>query len=126
MTRRLLALAFTAFVALTLWAQEAQKREMRTVWIATVSNIDWPQTRGTGTATINKQKKQLTDLLDGFVKANMNSVCLQVRPMADALYKSSYEPWSSYLTGTRGQDPGWDPLAFDVADWATASCSTLR
>ena len=114
MTRRLLALAFTAFVALTLWAQEAQKREMRTVWIATVSNIDWPQTRGTGTATINKQKKQLTDLLDGFVKANMNSVCLQVRPMADALYKSSYEPWSSYLTGTRGQDPGWDPLAFAV------------
>lgn len=116
MTRRLLALAFTAFVALTLWAQEAQKREMRTVWIATVSNIDWPQTRGTGTATINKQKKQLTDLLDGFVKANMNSVCLQVRPMADALYKSSYEPWSSYLTGTRGKDPGWDPLAFAVEE----------
>lgn len=116
MTKRLLALAFTAFVALTLWAQEAQKREMRTVWIATVSNIDWPQTRGTGTATINKQKKQLTDLLDGFVKANMNSVCLQVRPMADALYKSSYEPWSSYLTGTRGQDPGWDPLAFAVEE----------
>ena len=116
MTRRLLALAFTAFVALTLWAQEAQKREMRTVWIATVSNIDWPQTRGSGTATINKQKKQLTDLLDGFVKANMNSVCLQVRPMADALYKSSYEPWSSYLTGTRGQDPGWDPLAFAVEE----------
>lgn len=116
MTRRLLALAFTAFVALTLWAQEAQKREMRTVWIATVSNIDWPQTRGTGTATINKQKKQLIDLLDGFVKANMNSVCLQVRPMADALYKSSYEPWSSYLTGTRGQDPGWDPLAFAVEE----------
>lgn len=116
MTRRLLALAFTAFVALTLWAQEAQKREMRTVWIATVSNIDWPQTRGTGTATINKQRKQLIDLLDGFVKANMNSVCLQVRPMADALYKSSYEPWSSYLTGTRGQDPGWDPLAFAVEE----------
>lgn len=116
MTRRLLALAFTAFVALTLWAQEAQKREMRTVWIATVSNIDWPQTRGTGTATINKQKKQLTDMLDGFVKANMNSVCLQVRPMADALYKSSYEPWSSYLTGTRGKDPGWDPLAFAVEE----------
>lgn len=55
-------------------------------------------------------------MLDGFVKANMNSVCLQVRPMADALYKSSYEPWSSYLTGTRGKDPGWDPLAFAVEE----------
>ena len=116
MIKKLLALAVMAIVALPLWAQEAQKREMRTAWIATVSNIDWPQTRGTSTSTINQQKKQLTDMLDGFVKANMNSVCLQVRPMADALYKSSYEPWSSYLTGTRGQDPGWDPLAFAVEE----------
>lgn len=116
MIKKLLALAVMAIVAMPLWAQEAQKREMRTAWIATVSNIDWPQTRGTSTSTINQQKKQLTDMLDGFVKANMNSVCLQVRPMADALYKSSYEPWSSYLSGTRGQDPGWDPLAFAVEE----------
>ena len=92
--------------------EEALKREMRTVWVATVSNIDWPQTRGSS-ATI---KKQLTDLLDGFVKANMNAICLQVRPMADALYRSSYEPWSSYLTGTRGKDPGWDPMEFAVEE----------
>ncbi|MBQ3961010.1 MAG: family 10 glycosylhydrolase, partial [Muribaculaceae bacterium] len=97
-------------------ADEAQKREMRTVWVATVSNIDWPQTRGTSATTIAKQKKQLTDLLDGFVKANMNGICLQVRPMADALYQSSYEPWSSYVSGTRGVNPGWDPLAFAVEE----------
>lgn len=36
--------------------------------------------------------------------------------MSDAFYKSSYEPWSSYLTGTRGKDPGWDPLAFVVEE----------
>ena len=70
-------------------AQEQQKREMRTVWVATVSNIDWPQTRGTSPSIIAAQKKQLTDLLDGFVKANMNGICLQVRPMADAFYPSS-------------------------------------
>ena len=46
---------------LTLAQNEAQKREMRTVWIATVSNIDWPQTRGTSASVIAKQKKQLTD-----------------------------------------------------------------
>ena len=40
----------------------------------------------------------------------------QVRTMSDAFYKSSYEPWSSYLTGTRGKDPGWDPLAFVVEE----------
>lgn len=97
-------------------AQEALKREMRTVWIATVSNIDWPRTRGVGESTKQAQQKQLTDLLDGFVKANMNAICLQVRPMADALYRSSYEPWSSYVSGTRGVDPGWDPLEFAVEE----------
>ncbi len=97
-------------------AQEEQKREMRTVWVATVSNIDWPQTRGSSASVIARQKQQLIDLLDGFVKANMNAICLQVRPMADALYRSSYEPWSSYLTGTRGKDPGWDPMEFAVEE----------
>lgn len=114
--KRILISLLVLVLAISASAQETLKREMRTVWIATVSNIDWPQTRGTGTSTINKQKKQLTDLLDGFAATNMNGVCLQVRPMADALYKSSYEPWSSYLTGTRGQDPGWDPLAFAVEE----------
>lgn len=115
MSHRFLSLLLVAAMALpSLAQQETLKREMRTVWIATVANIDWPQTRGTGATVIAKQKKQLTDMLDGFVATNMNSVCLQVRPMADALYKSSYEPWSAYLTGTRGQDPGWDPLAFAV------------
>ncbi|MBR1803339.1 MAG: family 10 glycosylhydrolase [Muribaculaceae bacterium] len=116
-------LLFFTMVALTallcmphIQAQEAQKREMRTVWVATVSNIDWPQTRGSSTSVVNQQKKQLTDLLDGFVKANMNAICLQVRPMADALYRSSYEPWSSFLTGTRGKDPGWDPMEFAVQE----------
>ena len=114
--KKLILTLVALVLAMNLSAQETLKREMRTVWIATVSNIDWPQTRGTGTSTINKQKKQLTDMLDGFAATNMNGVCLQVRPMADALYKSSYEPWSSYITGTRGQDPGWDPLAFAVEE----------
>ena len=46
----------------------------------------------------------------------MNAVCIQVRSMCDAMYQSSYEPWSSYLTGTRGTNPGWDPLAFAVEE----------
>lgn len=94
MLRNLLLAALALLPVVSAWAEEAQKREMRTVWIATVSNIDWPQTKGSSASVIATQKKQLTDMLDGFVKANMNSVCLQVRPMADALYKSSYEPWS--------------------------------
>ena len=113
----LIVITLMALVAApSMQAQEHQKREMRTVWVATVSNIDWPQTRGSSATVIAQQKKQLTDMLDGFVMANMNGICLQVRPMADAFYPSSYEPWSSYLTGTRGKNPGWDPMAFAVEE----------
>ncbi|MBR6432599.1 MAG: family 10 glycosylhydrolase, partial [Muribaculaceae bacterium] len=97
-------------------AQEQQKREMRAAWLATVSNIDWPSERGTGAAVIARQKQSLIDYLDGFANTNMNAVCIQVRSMCDAMYQSSYEPWSSYLTGSRGTNPGWDPLAFAVEE----------
>ena len=106
----MLALVFPALKA------EEQKREMRAAWLATVSNIDWPSERGTSAAVIARQKQSLIDYLDGFANTNMNAVCIQVRSMCDAMYQSSYEPWSSYLTGTRGANPGWDPLAFAVEE----------
>lgn len=40
----------------------------------------------------------------------------QIRPSADAFYQSSYEPWSIYLTGEQGLNPGWDPLAFAIQE----------
>lgn len=93
-----------------------QKREMRSAWIATVFNIDWPETKGTDAATVAAQKAQLCAYLDAAKKANLNTVYLQVRSMADAMYESSYEPWSSYLTGSRGTKPGWDPLEYAVQE----------
>ena len=91
-----------------------QKREMRSAWLTTVYNIDWPETTGTGAAQVTAQKKQLCEYLDAAKNANLNTVYFQVRSMADAMYRSSYEPWSSYLTGARGTDPGWDPLQYAV------------
>ncbi len=41
---------------------------------------------------------------------------VQVRPKADALYKSAINPWSDVLTGTQGQEPGYDPLAFMIEE----------
>lgn len=41
---------------------------------------------------------------------------MQVRSLCDAMYQSSYEPWSAALTGTRGKDPGYDPLAFAIEE----------
>ena len=91
-------------------ADEALKREMRAAWIATVYRIDWPTSVNNPTA----QKNELNAYLDRFQAQNINAVFLQVRTMCDAFYQSSYEPWSSYLTGTRGKNPGYDPLEYAV------------
>ena len=91
----------------------ALRREFRGVWVASVSNIDWPSKPGLPTAD---QKAELLALLDRAQAAHLNAVILQVRPAADALYKSSIEPWSEYLTGRQGRapKPAWDPLAYAV------------
>ena len=92
------------------------KREVRGAWVATVYCIDWPTTMGTGTTIRNEQRSEIRNYLTLLQSANLNAVYFQVRPMADALYQSSYEPWSSYITGTRGKNPGWDPLQYVVEE----------
>jgi len=88
-------------------------RRTRAMWITTVNNGDWPDRRGLPAA---KQQAQYRHLLDVAKKLNLNTVYVQVRPAADAFYRSPYEPWSQYLTGHQGGDPGYDPLAFLVAE----------
>ena len=92
------------------WAYDTPKREFRSAWIATVWCLDWPS-QGAGA---NKQMQQMDRLLDSLQVNNFNAVNFQVRSMCDAMYQSSLEPWSSYLTGTRGADPGFDPLQYVV------------
>ena len=88
------------------------KRELRSAWVSTVWGIDWPK-QG---APAERQKAELVRMLDSLKNNNFNAINLQVRSMSDAFYQSSYEPWSSYLTGTRGKHPGYDPLAFAVSE----------
>ncbi|MDU5143706.1 MAG: family 10 glycosylhydrolase [Paenibacillus dendritiformis] len=85
------------------------KAEMRAAWIATVENIDWP---AKGTTGAEEQKQQYRKLLDELQAAGMNAVIMQIKPTADAFYPSEYGPWSEWLTGVQGKDPGYDPLAF--------------
>ena len=61
-----------------------------------------------------RHQADLRALLDMAVTTRLNVVILQVRPSADALYASTLEPWSEYLTGRMGQapNPPWDPLQF--------------
>ncbi len=88
-------------------------REFRAVWVASVRNIDWPSVPGLST---KEQKDELIEILDRAAALRLNAVILQVRPAADALYASPYEPWSEYLTGQMGKapDPYYDPLEFAV------------
>ncbi len=88
-------------------------REMRAVWVATVNNLDWPTRPGLPVA---EQQRELLAIMDRAAALKMNAIVLQVRPEADALYASRYEPWSRYLTGTQGKSPGWDPLKFAVVE----------
>lgn len=92
---------------------EHPKRQLRGVWIATVKNIDWPSRTGLSVA---QQQAEYVRLLNSAVKRRFNAVFVQVRPASDALYRSALEPWSQYLTGTAGKDPGWDPLTFLVTE----------
>ncbi|WP_229735807.1 family 10 glycosylhydrolase [Kroppenstedtia guangzhouensis] len=85
------------------------KRQLRAAWVATVGNRDWPSSPG---LSVTQQQEEWKRLLDQMKSMNLNAVILQVRPMADAFYPSSCNPWSKYLTGTQGKDPGYDPLAF--------------
>ncbi|MDR1090676.1 MAG: family 10 glycosylhydrolase [Prevotella sp.] len=84
------------------------RKELRGVWIATVSGIDWPQ----NDYTVAGQKRMYTDYLDKFADANINAVFVQIRPTADAFYNSAYESWSRSITGVAGKDPGYDVLQF--------------
>ena len=99
-----------AFSALNGFAYNVAKSEFRSAWVATVWALDWPTTG----ASAETQMAELDRMLDSLANNNFNAVNFQVRSMCDAMYKSSYEPWSSYLTGTRGKDPGFDPLGYVV------------
>ena len=102
-------LALGLCMALTLHAQP--KREFRASWLTTVWAIDWPNPHSQASAAGQQQQQNyMISLLKLHEKANLNAMFFQVRGFCDAMYKSKYEPWSQYLTGTRGGEPTYDPL----------------
>lgn len=99
--------------ALALSAQP--KREFRAVWLATVTNIDWPSTKS---LTASAQKAEAIAILDKHKQSNINAILLQVRPSCDAFYQNGLEPLSEYLVGTQGGNLSsyYDPLQFWVEE----------
>ncbi|SNS18504.1 Uncharacterized lipoprotein YddW, UPF0748 family [Anaerovirgula multivorans] len=93
--------------------EEVKQGEFRATWISTVYNLDWPSKKG---LTKEQQQEEFTTLLDQLQEAGLNAVIVQVKPTADSFYPSKYGPWSEYLTGVQGENPGYDPLAFMIEE----------
>jgi uncharacterized lipoprotein YddW (UPF0748 family) len=84
-------------------------REFRAAWITSVWNQDWPSRTGLSAA---QQQAEAIRILDRAQQLKLNALLFQVRPMGDALWASPREPWSQFLMGNVGADPGYDPLQF--------------
>ena len=98
-------------------AQPAQDG-MRGVWVSSVANIDYPSQQG---LSADQLKSEADTILNNIAAMGLNTVFLQVRPSADALYPSALFPWSRYVSGTTGQAPDGD---FDVlAYWVEGAHS---
>lgn len=105
----------TVGMSSNVWAAAASEKvpeKMEAVWMATVFNIDFPTTKNDAAA----QKAEYIEKIDKLKALGINTVVIQVRPKADALYKSAINPWSDVLTGVQGKDPGYDPLAFMIEE----------
>lgn len=87
------------------------KREFRAAWIQTVNG----QFKGVPT---EKVQRILIEQLNSLQGAGINAIIFQVRPEADALYRSRLEPWSRFLSGTQGEAPTpvWDPMEFMIRE----------
>ena len=93
-------------------AQDNPKREFRGAWLHVIGQSQW-QDKSTAQA-----QKYIADQLDRLLDAGCNAVIFQIRPCADALFRSPYEPWSQWLTGKRGKAPcpEWDPMEYAIEE----------
>lgn len=122
--RVLLTISICVFsiVGVVVEAQDSDgkhRREMRGIWVATVNNIDWPSSPA---LSIESLERETIAILDRVQQLGLNTVFLQVRPCSDAIYNSSLEPLSYYLTGMNPPEGyerrlrAWDALSFWISE----------
>ncbi len=111
--KRVSVLLFFLLTILCYSNTNKNEKEFRAVWVASIGNIDWPSKKG---LSQEQQKNEFITILENVKKWNMNAVIVQIKPSADAFYPSKYAPWSEYLTGKQGINPGYDPLAFMIEE----------
>ncbi|HEV8593848.1 MAG TPA: family 10 glycosylhydrolase [Pyrinomonadaceae bacterium] len=113
MKKFLLPILLLSTISVLAQPRPQPQREFRAAWIATVDNIDFPSKKGLPT---EQQKAEIIRDLDLAKSLRLNAIVFQVRPMADAVYRSTLEPWSEFLTGEMGKAQDFDPLEFLVAE----------
>ena len=121
----LLTLSLILLFSQNSFAENPPKREFRGVWFTTGFGIDWPSVANNTSASQTQQKAELDKYITALDGLNINTICFQVRSMSDAMYTSRLKqidaneteiPWSSYVSGTRGTSPGWDPLEYVITE----------
>lgn len=80
--------------------------EMRGVWVSYMELSMENESSKTQKAFEDK----FTEIAQKCCESGFNTLIVQVRPFCDALYKSSYFPWSHILTSTQGENPQYDAL----------------
>lgn len=103
-------LVFAVFLIFTGNVFSQIERETRAVWVATNFRLDWPPQ----TFDQEKQKRALIEILDNIKSKNLNTVYFQVGSNGTVLFKSSFEPFSPYITGEVDGAASYDPLQFAV------------
>ena len=94
--------------------EEAEiNKELRSTWVSTVYNLDFPSKKG---LSEEEFKKEFLGLLDNVEALNLNSIIFQVRPKGDTFYESEINPWSEFLTGVEDKSPNWDPMEWMVEE----------
>lgn len=88
-------------------AEKSSKKELIGLWVPFMSLTTTEKTEAAF-------QENFKNIAQSAKEKGINTLFVHVRPFGDALYPSALYPWSHILTGTQGQDPGFDPLAFMV------------
>jgi len=108
---RLFIALFFGLLASNTYLRGAQV--MKGAWVASVYNLNFPSKSG---LSVEAQKAQIRSVVSTAARTGLNALMVQVRPECDALYPSTIEPWSRFLTGIQGASPGYDPLLYFIEE----------
>lgn len=91
---------------------ENPKREFRGAWIQTAFQEEYKE------MSVKEMRQSFVRKLDYLGECGINAIIFQVRPEADAFYRSELEPWSRFYTGEQGLAPegGFDVMAFLIEE----------